>query len=38
MTKIASLLITMLCLGCTQAIAGKQETASDQKRASFAVT
>jgi hypothetical protein len=38
MTKITLLLITMFCIGCTQAIAGKPENASGERRATFAVT
>ncbi len=38
MTKITLLLITVLCLGCTQAIKSKHEMAAGQKQATFAVT
>jgi len=38
MIKITLLLITMLCVGCSQAIAGKPENGSAERRATFAVT
>ena len=38
MTKLILLSVTLLGLGCTQAIAGKPENASGEKRATFAVT
>jgi hypothetical protein len=38
MTKMILLSIALLAWGCTQAIAGKPENASGEKRATFAVT